>query len=162
MSSQSTQRTTGRGVQLRSSLGAVDRARLMVVPRLRSRAPRVPFVTLLSMLLLAGVVGLLLFNTSMQQASFTAAQLEEEASILAAKEQALTTELDQMRNPTRLAERACELGLVAGPPAAFLDVSTSEITGTPVTAVPAPCALAAPPPEPPGGAPAGGHARGNR
>ena len=47
---------------------AVERARLTVVPRVRrSRSPRVPFVTLVSLLLLGGVVGLLMFNTTMQQ-----------------------------------------------------------------------------------------------
>ena len=56
---------------------AVKRARLTVVPRPRTRprAPRVPFVTLVSVILLGGVVGLLMFNTSMQQASFRAAAL---------------------------------------------------------------------------------------
>ena len=41
---------------------AVDKARLTVVPRVRSRAPRVPFVTLVSLVLVAGVVGLLLYS----------------------------------------------------------------------------------------------------
>ena len=52
---------------------AVDRARLTVVPhRRRVRAPRMPFVTLVSVVLLGGIVGLLCFNTQMQQASFAA------------------------------------------------------------------------------------------
>ena len=93
---------------------AVSRARLAVVPRLRSRAPRMPFVALVSLLLLGGVVGLLLFNTSMQQASFTASQLEEQADSLSAREQALVMELNQARNPQQLAMRACEIGMVAG------------------------------------------------
>ncbi|MDO9455851.1 hypothetical protein [Nocardioides sp.] len=118
---------------------ALDRARLAVVPRLRSRAPRVPFVMLVSLLLLTGVVGLLLFNTSMQQASFTASRLEDEASVLAAREQALTTELDALRNPDRLGRAACQNGMVMGPPAAFLDVTTGRVTGSPVAAVAAPC-----------------------
>ncbi|MCW2814823.1 MAG: hypothetical protein JWN84_2278 [Nocardioides sp.] len=126
---------------------ALGRARLAVVPRLRSRAPRVPFVMLVSLLLLAGVVGLLLFNTSMQQASFTAARLEDESRVLAAREQALTTELDALRNPTRLAALACEQGMVMGPPAAFLDVTTGKVTGVPAAAVPAPC-LGTPPAAP--------------
>ena len=52
---------------------AVTRARLTVVPRRRTQAPRIPFVTLVTVVLVGGVVGLLLFNTSMQQASFAAA-----------------------------------------------------------------------------------------
>ncbi len=43
---------------------AVERARLSVVPhRRRVRAPRMPFVTLVSLVLLGGIVGLLCFNT---------------------------------------------------------------------------------------------------
>ena len=52
---------------------AVERARLTVVPRARTRAARVPFVSLVTLLLLGGVVGLLLFNTSMQQSSWPSA-----------------------------------------------------------------------------------------
>ena len=52
---------------------AIARARLTVVPRRRVRAARMPFVTLVSLVLLGGVVGLLCFNTQMQQASFAAA-----------------------------------------------------------------------------------------
>lgn len=118
---------------------ALGRARLAVVPRLRSRAPRVPFVMLVSLLLLAGVVGLLLFNTSMQQASFTSSRLEDEADVLTAREQALTTELDALRNPRRVATLACQQGMVIGPAPAFIDVATGKVTGTPAAAVPAPC-----------------------
>ena len=123
---------------------ALGRARLAVVPRLRSRAPRVPFVMLVSVLLLTGVVGLLLFNTSMQQASFTATRLQDQADVLAAREQALTTQLEELRNPQRLAAEACRQGMVVGPPAVFLDLATGKVSGTPVAAVPAPC-LGAPP-----------------
>ena len=73
---------------------AVDRARLTVVPRVRARAPRVPFVTLVSLVLLGGVVGLLMFNTSMQQASFAATALEDQAATLTAREQTLRMELE--------------------------------------------------------------------
>ncbi|WP_148614689.1 hypothetical protein [Nocardioides rubriscoriae] len=123
---------------------ALDRARLAVVPRLRSRAPRVPFVMLVSVLLLTGVVGLLLFNTSMQQASFTASRLEDESKVLAAREQALTTELDRLRNPDRLAALACKQGMVVGPPAAFIDLTTGRVTGVPAPAEAGPC-LGTPP-----------------
>ena len=86
--------------QLRSRLPriaevAVQRARLTVVPRPRTRprAPRVPFVTLVSVILLGGVIGLLMFNTSMQQASFRAAALEQQADDLTAQQEALGLEL---------------------------------------------------------------------
>ncbi len=142
--------------QRRSSLPrfaevAVERARLSVVPRVRTRAPRIPFVTLVSVILLAGVVGLLLFNTSMQQASFTASRLEAQAGDLSARQQALAMDLDELRDPQNLAASACKLGMVVGPAAVFLDVATGEVVGTPSAAVaaPVPCGAGDPKPQPP-------------
>ncbi len=114
---------------------AVDRARLSVVPRVRSRAPRVPFVTLVSLVLVAGIVGLLLFNTSMQQASFAAASLEAQADTLAAREQTLRMELDELRDPQRVALEAQQMGMVIPSAPVFLDLETGKTSGvrTPAT-----------------------------
>ncbi len=136
MSSTAPQRRT---TLSRNAKAAVDRARLTVVPRLRTRAPRVPFVTLVSLVMLAGVVGLLLFNTSMQEASFTASRLEAQATSLSARQEALAMELDQLRDPQALAAQACAIGMVVGPTAAFLDVDTHGVVGTPAAAVAGPC-----------------------
>ena len=108
---------------------AVDKARLTVVPRVRTRAPRVPFVTLVSLVLVAGIVGLLLFNTSMQQASFAASALQTEADTLAAREQTLRMELDDLRNPQRVAEEAQSMGMVIPAAPVFLDLRTGKTTG---------------------------------
>lgn len=114
---------------------AVDKARLTVVPRVRTRAPRVPFVTLVSLVLVGGIVGLLLFNTSMQQASFAASSLENEADVLAAREQTLRMELDELRNPQRVAEEAQKMGMVIPSAPVFLDLKTGKTSGvrTPAT-----------------------------
>lgn len=118
--------TQGRGL----AGAAVERARLTVVPRRRTRAPKVPFVTLVSLLLLAGVVGLLLFNTSMQQASFTTTALQERATNLAAREQALETELEELRDPQRLARVAQRrFAMVPAGAPLFLSLETGEVTG---------------------------------
>ena len=127
-------------VQLRSrvaSIGeaAVERARLTVVPRARVRAPRVPFVTLVSLVLLGGVIGLLMFNTSMQQASFYAGDLEQRATTMAAREQTLRRELDALRSPQRIAEQAQRMGMVVPAAPAFLGLD-GTVTGTPTPAVP--------------------------
>ena len=121
--------------QLRSRLpriaeAAVERARLTVVPRDARARRAMPFVTLVSLLLLGGVVGLLLFNTSMQQASFATTALEDQATSLSAREQTLQMDLERLRDPQRLAEAAkrrawcpprprllpatCETGKVSG------------------------------------------------
>jgi hypothetical protein len=114
---------------------AVDRARLTVVPRVRSRAPRVPFVTLVSLVLVGGIVGLLLFNTSMQQASFTASSLEGQADTLAAREQTLRMELDELRDPQRVATQAQQMGMVIPSAPVFLDLESGTTSGvrTPAT-----------------------------
>jgi hypothetical protein len=128
-------------VQLRSrvaSIGdaAVERARLSVVPRTKVRAPRIPFVTLVSLVLLGGVIGLLMFNTSMQQASFAASDLEERASTMAAREQTLRRELDALRSPQRIAEEAQRMGMVVPTAPAFLALD-GTVVGTPTPATPA-------------------------
>ena len=114
---------------------AVDRARLSVVPRVRTDAPRVPFVTLVSLVLLGGIVGLLLFNTSMQQASFAASSLESQADTLAAREQTLRMELDELRDPQRVATQAQQMGMVIPAAPVFLDLRTGRTLGvrTPAT-----------------------------
>lgn len=110
---------------------AVERARLTVVPRRRTRASRVPFVALVSMVLLGGVVGLLLFNTSMQQASFAATALGEQADTLAARQQTLEMELDRLRNPQRIAAQAQRLHMVQAGNPAFLELGTGTVVGEP-------------------------------
>lgn len=113
---------------------AVERARLTVVPRRRARAPRVPFMILVALVLLGGVVGLLLFNTSMQQASFKATALEVRADALQAQRQQLQMELDQLRDPQRVAAQAKKLGMVPMTTPAFIQLSDGTVLGEAVPA----------------------------
>ena len=94
-------------------------------------APRVPFVTLVSLLLLGGVVGLLMFNTTMQQTSFAATALEEQAGDLTAREQTLADGA-RRSSATRSAspEQAQALGMVAGGPPAFLGSPTARCSAS--------------------------------
>jgi hypothetical protein len=116
---------------------AVERARLSVVPRpaLSGRAARVPFVTLVSLLLIGGVAGLLFFNTSMQQTSFTATALEGKASVLQAQRQSLQMQLDALRDPQRVAARAKRLGMVPPVSPAFVELGSGRVLGDPQPAV---------------------------
>jgi hypothetical protein len=114
---------------------AVERARLTVVPRItRSRAPRVPFVTLVSLLLVGGVAGLLCFNTSMQQASFSATALDQRATLLHAEQQSLTMQLDALRDPQQVALTGRSLGMVPPPAPAFLRLSDGKVVGKAIPA----------------------------
>ena len=108
---------------------AIERARLTVVPRTRPAAPRAPFVAVVAGLQLLGVIGLLMFNTSMQQASFAAAELEDRHAALRAEEQRLQMQLDRLRDPQRVAQQAQRLGMVPMLTPVFLDLSDGEVVG---------------------------------
>jgi cell division protein FtsB len=144
---------SGSAAQLRTRVpriaeAAVERARLRVVPRQRTRATRVPFVALVSLVLLGGVVGLLLFNTSMQQAAFATTALENQATTLSARQQTLEMELDVLRNPQRVAERAQRLGMVPGATPAYLVLGSGKVLGEPAAATPEDNLRLAPQPPP--------------
>ena len=114
---------------------AVERARLTVVPRSpRRRAPRVPFVTLVSLLLVGGVAGLLFFNTSMQQASFTATDMEQQVAVLDAHEQSLKLDLESLRDPQRVALQAKGMGMVPPSSPAFIRLADGKVLGKPTPA----------------------------
>lgn len=115
---------------------AVERARLRVVPRRAPQRTRVPFVFLVTLVLLGGVVGLLLFNTSMQQAAFATTALEAQAGTLAARQQTLEMEIDTLRDPQQVALRAQAMGMVSGGTPAYLDLETGRVLGEPSAATP--------------------------
>ena len=83
----------------------------------------------MSLVLVGGVVGLLMFNTSMQQASFAVASLEAQADALSAREQTLRMELDELRNPQRVALEAQQMGMVIPSAPVFLDLETGKTSG---------------------------------
>lgn len=115
---------------------AVERARLTVVPVRRTRAPRMPFAVLVGLILGLGVVGLLLFNTHMQQQSFYATSLQTKADALVAKQQSLDMQLDRLRDPQRLAREGRKLGMVAPEVPAFIELGSGRILGIPTPARP--------------------------
>ena len=114
---------------------ALERARLTVVPkRRRRRTSPVPFLLVISMLAVGGIVGLLLFNTSMQQASFAASDLQRQADALEARQQTLQMELGRLRDPQTIALRAQRMGMVLPSNPAVLDLRTGKVLGDPAPA----------------------------
>jgi cell division protein FtsB len=129
---------------------ALERARLTVVPKRRRRSSPVPFMLLVSMLAVGGVVGLLLFNTSMQQASFAATGLQHQAEVMQARQQTLQMQLDQLRDPQMIALKAQRMGMVLPTSPAVLDLRTGKVRGQPTPATRRdPLRLVAPPPTKP-------------
>jgi hypothetical protein len=110
----------------------------------------VPFLVVVSMLAVGGVVGLLLFNTSMQQASFAATDLQRQADVLEARQQSLQMQLDHLRDPQSIALKAQRMGMVLPTSPAVLDLRTGKVLGDPAPATRLdPLHLLAPPPTKP-------------
>ena len=120
---QSPVRSPDRATETQTRLTAVP------APLPAASAPRLPFVVLVSMLLVGGVVGLLVFNTSMQQSAFQEQRLQEQATTLAAREQALDGELKKMEDPHKIAAKAKGLGMVVPQNAAMLRIPEAKIEG---------------------------------
>jgi len=106
---------------------AVQRARLTVVPRSSRPRTRVPFVILVSILLVGGVVGLLMLNTTMQQNAFQATALEQRAEALTAQQEGLEMDLARLNDPQQLAERALRLGMVEANVADYVDLRSEKV-----------------------------------
>ncbi|WP_300676756.1 hypothetical protein [Nocardioides sp.] len=109
--------------------GTIERARLRVVPRRRVATSELPFVLLVSALLVGGVVALLMFNTSMQAASFTQTRLQKQATTLAAQQQSLEMQLETLRSPQNVAQAAEKQGMVIPANVAMLKLDTGKVLG---------------------------------
>jgi hypothetical protein len=93
---------------------APARSRLRVVPRRSARPRRAPFVVLVLFLLAAGLMGLLVLNTSLQQGSFALTDLEQQTAALRDRHSELVGDVANRSEPGALASRARQLGMVSG------------------------------------------------
>ncbi len=107
----------------------IRRVWLVVVPRGRAQSPRLPFMIFISAVVLAGVVGLLCFNTFMQQGAFTEQHMRSRVGQLSAKEEAMKTQLAQFEDPGAIAQQAQKMGMVIPQTPALLDVATGKVSG---------------------------------
>jgi hypothetical protein len=81
------------------------------------------------LLLTAGLVAVLLLNTSMARGAFVLTDLQTRSSELADTESALRHAVDAQSAPAELAERALALGMVPSTSAAFLRISDGAVLG---------------------------------
>lgn len=128
----------GRAVAGRTAPVREARPLLRLVPQARasvSRASRTPFVVLLVGLLGAGLLGLLALNTVLAEGAFRLHSLEQQAAELATREQVLQRQVESLRAPGSLAQRARGLGMVDGGPPVHLRLSDGAVLGTPVAGV---------------------------
>lgn len=110
-----------------ASRRALAKARLTVVPQRIEQAGRVPFIAVVSVLALLGVVTLLMFNTSLQQASFAATALESKANTLTEREEALKQDVEGLRSPVELARQAQAQGMTLPSSPDFLSLQDGKV-----------------------------------
>lgn len=107
------------------------RSPLTVVPAVEGRSSRVPFVALVVGVLVAGLVGLLVLNTSLQRGAYVVTDLRAQAADLSLRQQNLQLTVAELHAPQRVAEEALALGMVSNDSPAFLSLSTGNVIGVP-------------------------------
>ncbi len=113
----------------------LPRPRLTVVPKVVAKAPRVPFVVLVVAVLGAGLVGLLLLNTSLERGAYQVTALRDQAAQVTLRQQGLQMQVAALQDPQVLARKAIALGMVQDPSPAFLSLRTGQLIGHPVAGV---------------------------
>ena len=115
--------------------GGLPRPRLTIVPKVGAHAPRIPFALLVVTVLAAGLVGLLLLNTSLQRGAYAVTDLQDQSANLTIQQQNLETQVAALESPQRISERAVRLGMVAGDSPAFLSLKSGQVVGVPQAGV---------------------------
>lgn len=106
-------------------------------PELRSivspprRIAPVPFGVMMVALLVAGMVGLLLLNTQLQNQAFEVRDAQRTASELGYRVSDLEAQVTRAAAPATLGRRASEMGMVPNPHAVFIDLESGRVVGEP-------------------------------
>lgn len=112
-----------------SERAAPARPRLGLVPTPHRTMGRIPFVSVLAALLVAGLVGLLVLNTHLQNQAIAANDLRNEAAAMSYREGELRQQVIEESSTGELTRKASKLGLRPNDHIAFVDLRTGEITG---------------------------------
>lgn len=104
---------------------------LTALPRLTRQMNALTFVLVLGAILAAGMFGLLLLNTQIQEQGFTVNQLNAEAASRAEEEASLRTRLNGISSSSELVRRASELGMVPYAQPGYLELPSGKVIGAP-------------------------------
>jgi hypothetical protein len=120
--------------------GGAARERKTGVPWLRVAPPlpvAVPFIALILVVVVGGVLGILVVNTKINENAFRLTELREQQSALDVQEQQLKQEIARAEDPGNLTAQARKLGLVEGTPVQ-IRLPDGRLTGmmTPATQAP--------------------------
>ena len=93
--------------------------------------PRAPFLILILALVVAGVLGVLVLNTKINENSFRLNDLRNNQAALDLQEQQLQRDLADRESPGNLRAAATRLGLVPAGTPAFINLPDGRVVGVP-------------------------------
>jgi hypothetical protein len=102
-------------------------ARLNVAPPPPVVTPRTPFVVLVLVLVVCGVLGILVLNTKIAENAFRLANLEQRGGQLSEEEQQLRQDLEEQSSSGNLEAQARRLGLVPSGKRAYLRLPDGRV-----------------------------------
>jgi hypothetical protein len=105
--------------------------RLRVAPPLPVMVPRAPFIVLVLLLVVGGVLGILVLNTKINENAFRLHDLRLRQTNLDQRQSELEQRLADYESPNNLAAAACKLGLVPAGTPAFIRLPDGKVIGTP-------------------------------
>jgi hypothetical protein len=106
-------------------------AGLRVAPPAPVTVPRAPFVALVLVVVVAGVLGILVLNTKINENAFRLSHLQDQQTSLNQQEQQLDQQLAALDSPGSLAAAARRLGLVPAGTPAFIQMPDGTVVGVP-------------------------------
>ncbi|MDO3687050.1 hypothetical protein [Micromonospora sp. C28ISP2-4] len=112
--------------------------RLRVAPPAPIRVPRAPFVALILVLVVGGVLGILAVNTKINENAFKLEKLQQQQAKLDVDEQELKKEIAEQKAPGNLTANARKLGLVESEDPAYIRLPDGQTIGVPHPAQGAP------------------------
>ncbi|WP_117208302.1 hypothetical protein [Allorhizocola rhizosphaerae] len=117
-----------------------QKPKLRLVPPVPVKVVRTPFVILVIMVVVAGVLGILVLNTKINQNAFELAALRDEQNRLDLRQQQLEQQIAEYESPGNLAAAGRKLGLVDPGAPAFITLPDGKIIGVPKPAAGSPSA----------------------
>lgn len=108
-----------------------ERPKLRLVPPVPVAVARTPFVILVIMVVVAGVMGILVLNTKINQNAFQLSALRDEQNRLDLRQQQLEQQISEHESPGSLTAAALKLGLVDPGAPAFIRLPDGKIIGVP-------------------------------
>jgi hypothetical protein len=105
--------------------------RLRVAPPAPVTVARAPFVAMMLVVVIVGVVGILVLNTKINENAFRLDALQRNGQVLDRKEDAMNRELANFESPGSLAAAARRLGLVPADRPAFITLPDGTVLGVP-------------------------------